>query len=85
MCPEDSHSFSTLAVRAVLESAFFGSVANRVQFESVGIEPVGREAVFPVLGKLAWFVQDDGLTRTCPLARFPDDLPTLGQDGTSPV
>jgi hypothetical protein len=39
----------------------------------MGIEPVGRETVLPVLGELAWFVQDDGVACTHPLVCFPDD------------
>src|SRR5713101_1303381 len=75
-----SHSSSTRAVRAVLQLALFGGVADRFQLEPMRIEPVGRKTVFPVLGKLAWLVQDDGLTSTRPLVRVPHDRPARNQE-----
>jgi hypothetical protein len=44
------------------------------------IEPVGREAVFPVLGEFAWLVQDGGIPGTSPLVRFPDDRSARDQE-----
>jgi len=44
--------------------ALLGTVANGFQLEAVGVEPVRGKTVFPVLGELAWWVQDDGLSCT---------------------
>ena len=60
--------------------ALFGSVADGLQLESVRIEPAGRKAVFPVLGELAWLVQDDGSACTRPLVCLPDDRSALDQE-----
>jgi hypothetical protein len=60
--------------------ALFGTVTNRLQLESMGIKPVGRETVWPVLGKLVGFVEDDGVACTSPPMCFPDDGPTRDQE-----
>ena len=57
----------------MLELAFFGGVADRLQLESMRVEPVGRKTVRSVLGELARFVQDDGAACTSPLVCFPND------------
>ena len=44
------------------------------------IKPVGREAVFAVLGELAWLVQDGGSPGTRPLVRVPDDCSARDQE-----
>ena len=76
MSPEDAPLvLDACCASGVAISSLRGCVANRFQFESMRIEPVSRTTVFPVLGKLAWLVQDDGLTSTCPLVRAPDDRP----------
>jgi hypothetical protein len=59
----------------------FGGVTDRLQLEAMGIEPVRRVAMFPVLRELAWFIQDDSLACTRPLVRFPDDRSARDQEG----
>ena len=44
------------------------------------IEPVRRKTVRPVLGELAWFVQDDGVACKSPFVRLPDDRSALDQE-----
>jgi hypothetical protein len=81
MSPEDAPLvLDACCASGVAISSLRGCVANRFQFESMRIEPVSRTTVFPVLGKLAWLVQDDGLTSTCPLVRAPDDRPARDQE-----
>ena len=57
-----------------------GGVAHRLQLEPVGIEPVGREAVLPVLGELLRLVEDDRVVLARPPVRVPDDRPARDQE-----
>src|SRR5262249_46379644 len=58
----------------------FWRVADGLELESVGIKPVGRETVLPVLRKLLWLVEDDGPACDRPLVRFPDDRSALDEE-----
>src|SRR5262245_55370842 len=49
------------------------AVADGLELEPVGIEPVGRVTVLPVLRELARFVENDGPAGTSPLVCVPDD------------
>ena len=60
--------------------ALFGSVADRLELDSMRIEPVGRKAVRPVLGELAGFIQDDGVARMSPLVCLSNDCATRDQE-----
>jgi hypothetical protein len=55
------------------QSALFGGVADRFQFEAMRIEPVRRETMFSVLRELTGFVEDDGLAGSRPLVCGADD------------
>ena len=63
-----------------LTLALFGTVANRLELDSMRIEPVGRKTVRPVLGELARFVQDDGVVCTSPLVCFSNDRAARDQE-----
>jgi len=65
-----------LAVR----SAPFGSVADCLQLESMGIKPVGRKTVRPILGKLLGLVEDHGIATTSPLVCLSDDGSARNQE-----
>jgi len=58
----------------------FGGVANCLELESVRIEPVGRETVFPVLEEFAWLVQDYRFPGTSPRVCFSDDRSARDQE-----
>ena len=59
---------------------FFRTVANRLELDSMRIEPVRREALRPVLGELGGFVQDDGVACTSPLVRLSNDRAARDQE-----
>ena len=44
------------------------------------IQPVGSIAMLPILGELAWRVQDLGAAGTSPLVCFSDDGPARDQE-----
>ena len=54
-------------------SAFVGSMADSLQLESMGIKPVRRKTVRPVLGEFLGLIEDDGIASTSPLVCIPDD------------
>src|SRR5215203_2577612 len=60
--------------------ALLRAVADRLQLEPVGIEPVGREAVLAVLGELLRLVEDDRVALSRPPVRVSDDLPARDQE-----
>ncbi len=60
--------------------ALFGTVADRLQLEPMEIKPVGGKAVWPVLGELLGFVEDDGVACTSPAVRSPDDCSARDQE-----
>jgi hypothetical protein len=60
--------------------ALLGTVADRLQLEAMGIEPVGRKTVRPVLEELLGFVEDDGVASAGPLMCFPDNCPARDQE-----
>jgi hypothetical protein len=55
-------------------------VADGLQLESMGVEPVGRKSVLAVLRELLWLVEDDGIACTCPLVCFADDRSARDQE-----
>jgi hypothetical protein len=60
--------------------ALFGTVAYRLQLESMGIKPVSRKAMWPVLGELLGLVEDDGVAGTSPRVCFSDDRSARNQE-----
>jgi hypothetical protein len=46
----------------------------------MGIKPVGRKTVWPVLGEFLRFVEDNGVASTSPLVCFPDDRSARDQE-----
>jgi hypothetical protein len=58
----------------------FGSVADRLELDSMRIKPVGRKTVRPVLRELAGFVQHDGVACMSPLVCFSNDRATRDQE-----
>src|SRR5262245_25514320 len=63
-----------------LRLALFRGVADRFELEAVGVEPVGREAVLPVLGELRRLVEDCVPSLARPAVRVPDDGSALDEE-----
>ena len=57
-----------------------GTVADRLELDSMRIKPVGRKTVRPVLWELAGFVQDDGVACTSPLVCLSNDRAARDQE-----
>src|SRR5687768_15262417 len=60
--------------------ALLRGVANRLQLESIRVEPVGRKAVLAVLGELLRLVEDDRVALERPPVRVPHDLPARDEE-----
>src|SRR5207249_122030 len=61
------------AVGAEVRLAVFRRVADGFQLETMGVEPVCREAVRPVLGELLGLVEDGRVAPTRPLVCLADN------------
>ncbi len=60
--------------------ALIRRVGDRLEHESVRVEPERRVKMLAIFGKHPWFMKDIGAVRTRPVVDLPDDRPALNHE-----